>query len=140
MNNHWGTNYRAYQEGPTVFRFILRPHHRRDPAEASRFATAFSQPLLAAPARGTEPRNTPLLTVAPDDVLVTALKPSDDGRAVIVRLFGAAGQARSARLKWGGRQPVAVFLSDTSERAGRQVGDRIDVPASGLVTVRAEFK
>ena len=47
MNNHWGTNYRAYQEGPTVFRFVLRPHRRRDPAEASRFATGFSQPLLA---------------------------------------------------------------------------------------------
>ncbi len=49
MNNHWGTNYRAYQEGPTVFRFILRPHGRRDQAEASRFATGFSYPLLAAP-------------------------------------------------------------------------------------------
>ena len=24
MNNHWGTNYRAYQEGPTRFRFALR--------------------------------------------------------------------------------------------------------------------
>ena len=34
MNNHWGTNYRAYQDGPTVFRFILRPHGRRDAADA----------------------------------------------------------------------------------------------------------
>ena len=53
MNNHWGTNYRAYQEGPVVFRFVLRPH--RGPcsdAEASRFATDFSQPLVAVPGRG----------------------------------------------------------------------------------------
>ena len=56
MNNHWGTNYRAYQEGPTVFRFVLRPHGRRDPAEASRFATGFSQPLLAVPGTGREAR------------------------------------------------------------------------------------
>ncbi|HWQ93031.1 MAG TPA: hypothetical protein VN673_15245, partial [Clostridia bacterium] len=35
MNNHWGTNYRAYQDEPTVFRFILRPHRgQTDPAEA----------------------------------------------------------------------------------------------------------
>jgi alpha-mannosidase len=142
MNNHWGTNYRAYQEGPTVFRFILRPHRQRDPAEAARFATGFSQPLLAARATGIVGANhhSPLLIVEPADVLVTALKPSDDGRAIIVRLFGAATQARSASLKWGDTQPKAVFLSDTSERAGERVGGRIEVPASGLVTLRAEFR
>jgi alpha-mannosidase len=140
MNNHWGTNYRAYQEGPTVFRFILRPHGRRDPAEASRFATGFSYPLLAVPARGEQPTGTPLLTVEPSDALVTTLKPSDDGKALIVRLFGAAAKARSARLKWGGAKPETVFLSDTSERAGQRVGNWVEVPASGLVTLRAEFK
>ena len=57
MNNHWGTNYRAYQEGPVVFRFILRPHTGRgSDAEASRFATEFSQPLVAVPGRGRAPR------------------------------------------------------------------------------------
>ncbi|RPJ77721.1 MAG: hypothetical protein EHM13_15610 [Acidobacteria bacterium] len=140
MNNHWGTNYRAYQEGPTVFRFVLRPHGRRDPAEASRFATGFSQPLLAVGAHGEQPASTPRLTVQPSDVLVTALKPSDDGKALIVRLFGASAQARSADLKWGGAKPKAVFLSDTSERPGKRVGTRIKVPASGLVTLRAELQ
>jgi hypothetical protein len=139
MNNHWGTNYRAYQDGPTVFRFVLWPHRRRDPAEASRFATGFSQPLLAARAHGAKPSGTPFLSVEPDDVLVTALAPSDDGRAVIVRLFGASTQARSAALRWGGAPPKAVFLSDTSERAGERVGRRIAVPACGLVSLRAEF-
>lgn len=138
MNNHWGTNYRAYQEGPTVFRFVLRPHRRRDPAEASRFATGFSQPLLAIRAQGPQSAKS-LLTVEPSECLVTALKPSDDGRALIVRLFGATDKARSAHLKWGGRQAAAVFLSDTSERAGKPVDGPIDVPAWGLVTVRAEF-
>jgi hypothetical protein len=140
MNNHWGTNYRAYQEGPTVFRFILRPHRRRDLAEASRFATSFSHPLLPTRASGAKPSGTPFLRVEPEDVIVTALKPSDDGRAVIVRLFGASTRARSATLKWGGPQPVAVFLSDTSEHAGKEVGSRIEVPASGLVSLRAEFR
>jgi alpha-mannosidase len=153
MNNHWGTNYRAYQEGPTVFRFILRPHGRRDQAESARFATGFSYPLLAArvaqpPSAGDtpggggatwKPSGTPLLTVEPSDVIVTALKPSDDGKALIVRLFGAAAQTKSARLQWGGSQPKAVFLSDTSERSGSAVKDRIEVPPSGLVTLRAEL-
>src|SRR6201991_869991 len=46
MNNHWGTNYRAWQEGPVTFRYALRPHGRADAAEATRFATGLSQPLL----------------------------------------------------------------------------------------------
>ncbi|OHB65283.1 MAG: hypothetical protein A2Y77_14930 [Planctomycetes bacterium RBG_13_62_9] len=154
MNNHWGTNYRAYQEGPTVFRFILRPHGRRDTAEASRFATTFSQPLLAVrvaqpPSAGITPEGggatwkpigMPLLSVEPNDVIVTALKPSNDGQALIVRLFGASAETKSARLQWGDRQPKAVFLSDTSEQPGKRVADRIEVPASGLVSLRAEFK
>jgi alpha-mannosidase len=140
MNNHWGTNYRAYQEGPTVFRFVLRPHGRRDPAEASRFATGFSYPLLAVPARNEKPTGTPLLTVQPSGVLVTALKPSDDGKALIVRLFAASTQAQAADLKWGTVKPKAVFLSDTSERPGKRIGTRIKVPSSGLVTLRAELQ
>ncbi|HON90073.1 MAG TPA: polysaccharide lyase family protein [Sedimentisphaerales bacterium] len=139
MNNHWGTNYRAYQEGPTVFRFVLRPHRKRDTAEASRFATGFSQPLLVAPAAGESPTAKPLLTVEPADVLVTCLKPSDDGRALIVRLFGASDQVRSARLIWPGPQPTTISLSDVSERAGHPIRGHIEVPAHGLVTLRAEF-
>jgi alpha-mannosidase len=139
MNNHWGTNYRAYQEGPTVFRFILRPHGRRDVAEASRFATGFSQPLLPVRASVAKPSGTPFLRVEPDDVLVAALKPSDDGKAVIVRLFGASTKARSVTLRWGVTPPAGVFLSDTSERAGEEVRGKIQVPACGLVSLRAEF-
>ena len=92
MNNHWGTNYRAYQEGPVAFHFLLRPHRGSNPGEASRLAIGFSQPLLATPARGDPPPPRSLLQVHSSDVLITALKPSDDGRALMVRLFGAAGQ------------------------------------------------
>ncbi len=139
MNNHWGTNYRAYQEGPTVFRFVLRPHRQPDRAEASRFATGLSQPLLARKASAKQPLATPLLRVSPEDVLVTALKPSDDGKAIIVRLFGASEKARTAKLDWGTKPEKRMFLSDTSERAGELVGSRVPVPAGGLVSLRVEF-
>ncbi|MFA5191449.1 MAG: discoidin domain-containing protein [Verrucomicrobiia bacterium] len=139
MNNHWHTNYRAYQEGPVQFRFILRPH--RGPsadAENSRFATGFSQPLVATPARGRAPSPTPLLRVEPADVLVTALKPSDDGKAWIVRLFGAGGTPASAKLTWSKPAPRRVWLSDTSEKPLRRAAADIAVPAWGVVTLRAE--
>ncbi len=139
MNNHWGTNYRAYQDGLVTFRFALRPHRRYDPVEAARLAIGLSQPLLAAPAGGSAPAAAaPRLRVEPDDVLVTALKPSDDGKAWIVRLFGASGEDREANLSWSSPAPSRITLSDLSEKPGREAGGKVPVPGWSVVTVRAE--
>jgi alpha-mannosidase len=138
MNNHWGTNYRAYQEGPVVFRFALRPHRESTPAEATRLATSLSQPLVAAPARGAAPPAASLLRVEPESVLVTALKPSDDGRAWIVRLFNASGNAADAKIVWGQPASKAMSVSDTSEKPGQRLEGPIAMPGWGLSTVRVE--
>lgn len=138
MNNHWGTNYRAYQDGPTSFRFVLRPHHEPDPAAATRFALGFSQKLLVLPASDTSPVAASLLRIEPPGVVVIALKPSDDGKALIVRLFGASGKAEQAKLSWS-VTPKQVTLSNTAEEAGQAVGKTIDVPAWGVTTLRAEL-
>ena len=138
MNNHWGTNYRAYQEGPVAFRYLLRPHRGFNPTEASRLAIGRSQPLIAVPARGPAPSSTPLLQVDSEKVLVTGVKPSDDGKAWMVRLFGAGGQAVKTGLSWNGPGPKQIWLSDTSEKALRKQPGPIEVPAYGLVTLRVE--
>jgi hypothetical protein len=73
-------------------------------------------------------------------VLVTGLKPSDDGRAIIVRLFGASGDTESVKLNWGAVKPKAIFVTDTSEKPGAALGNRVTVPAQGLVSLRAEIE
>jgi alpha-mannosidase len=138
MNNHWGTNYRPYQEGVVTFRYALRPHEGYDPAAAARFATGLGQPLIAAPAaRSASPRS-PLLRVEPDDVLVTTLKPSDDGQAWIVRLFGASGHDRETKLVWASPQPSKVWISDLAESRISLASDPLAVGAWDLVTLRAD--
>lgn len=139
MNNHWGTNYRAYQEGPTRFRFVLRPFRKSDPAENTRFATGFSQPLLPLPARGPQPAKSSWLRLSSDQVVVSGLKPSDDGKALIVRLFGATAQRESVKLNWAGRRPRNLTITDTSERPGAKLNRRLTVPGYGLVSLRAEL-
>ena len=138
MNNHWGTNYRAYQEGPVVFRYFLRPHRGFNPIEASRLAIGRSQPLIAVPAGGPEPSASPLFRVDSEKVLVTGIKPSDDGKAIMLKLFGAAGQAVKTLVSWNRPKLKKIFLSDTSEKARRNIRGPIEVPAYGLVTLRAE--
>jgi hypothetical protein len=139
MNNHWGTNYRAYQDGPVLFRFILRPHGVYDPVEATRFGMERSFPLIAAPASGASAPAEPRLIVRAPEVLATALKPSDDGQALILRLFGASGSTERTRVQWIHPPARSVFLSDVGERAGPKIPALVTVPGSGLISLRAEI-
>jgi len=137
MNNHWHTNYRADQEGPTVFRFAIQPHLSFRPEEAAKFGVSCSQPLLVRKAAGQRPAPS-RLRLSSDKVLVSALKPADDGRGWIVRLFGASGQTERVKLTWDKPGPTHLWLSDLSEEPLQEIGRSIEVPAWGIVTVRAE--
>jgi alpha-mannosidase len=137
MNNHWHTNYRAEQEGPTVFRYAIRPHKGYAPEDAARFGVACSQPLIVVPASGGAPAK-PRLALSSDKVLITAFKPSDDGKARIVRLFGASGETEKVKLSWASPAPRQVWFSDTSELPRQKATPIIEVPSWGIVTLRAE--
>ena len=137
MNNHWETNYRAYQEGVVEFRYALRAHAGYDAAAASRFAIGLSQ-LLVAKAANSEPPSEPLMRIEPSDVLAVSLKPTDDGDAWIVRLFGASGETREAKLRWLRPERVRFSLSDLSEDPIKQLDEEVIVEGWGVVTVRAD--
>jgi alpha-mannosidase len=137
MNNHWHTNYRADQEGPTVFRFALKPHLAFAPEEAAKFGVACSQPLLITKATGQHPVKS-RFQLSSDKVLVTAFKPSDDGKGCIVRLFGASGKTEKVKLSWSKPAPTHIWLSDLSEEPAHEAGRSIEVPGWGIVTLRAE--
>ncbi len=138
MNNHWGTNYRAYQEGPVTFRYALRPHRGNDAAEAESFATGLTQPLCVAPATG-KPSLSPMLKVSPSEVLVQSLKPSEDGKAWIVRLFGASGESRQASLLLSDKSRAGkAWISNLAEETVVPLGATIPIAGWELVTVRVE--
>lgn len=137
MNNHWGTNYCAYQDGPVEFRYALRPNSGYDPAAASRLAIGLSQPLVAS-AAGSKAPSEPLLRVEPLDVLAFTLKESSDGDAWIVRLFSATGEKQKATLHWSEPAPHKIWLSDLSEKPIEPLDREITVAGWDLVTVRAD--
>ena len=138
MNNHWGTNYRAYQEGPVTFRFALGPHAAYDPAAATRLATGLSQPLLALPASPVVPSGRARLTLTNERVFATAFKPSDDGKGWILRLYNVSDKEQQMSVEWGEPKPARMFLSGTSEARGAEVSGAVTIPAWGMVTIRAE--
>jgi hypothetical protein len=136
MNNHWHTNYRADQEGPTWFRFALQPHGGYDADAAMRFGVESTQPLIVAPASGSAPLPA-RLQLDSDEIIATAFKPSDDGKAVILRLFNPSDEAQTTRLKWN--SPVSkTWLSNGREDQLEQAPSAITLPKSGSVTLRVE--
>ncbi|HZR21751.1 MAG TPA: glycosyl hydrolase-related protein [Verrucomicrobiae bacterium] len=137
MNNHWHTNYRADQDGPTVFRYALQPHRAFAADESARFGVSCSQPLIALKASGKAPPES-RLRLSTDRVLVSAFKPADDGKGWIVRLFGASGHDERVKLSWNDPAPRHLWLSDLSEQPKHEADHSINVPAWGIVTLRAE--
>ncbi|HET6218779.1 MAG TPA: glycosyl hydrolase-related protein [Acidobacteriaceae bacterium] len=138
MNNHWGTNYRAYQEGPVTFRYALRPHRRYDASAASRLAIGFSEALLARQSSSSKGELASLLRIEPSDVIVITLKPSEDRKAWIIRLFEASGERRRVKLTWASSQVGRTWRSNLAEEELAPVGDEISIAGWELVTLRAE--
>jgi len=136
MNNHWGTNYRAYQEGVVEFRYALRPHEGYDAAASSRFAIGLSQPLVTTVA-GAGALKAPLLKVEPQDVLAQTLKTSEDGQGWVLRLFGASGEERKAKVTWPA-EVQQMWLSDAGEQRLRRLEHEVTVAGWDLVTLRAD--
>ena len=135
MNNHWHTNYRADQEGWTTFRYAVRPHRGYDPIAAAHFGIENTIPLIAAPAIGAKPMAS-VLQVEPAGVLVSEFKPSNDGKAWIIRLLGASGKDETAQLTLPGSPTIAY--SDMSEMPGKRAPAQIPVPSWSIVTLRVD--
>ncbi len=139
MNNHWHTNYKAYQEGLVTFRYALQPHAEYDPEKVMKFAIEISQPLLVMSARK-EASIESRLKLNNEAVIITALKPSKDKKALILRLYSASGKDESASIIWSEPKPIGIWLSDLSERPLSKTNEVIKVPAGSIVTLRAEMR
>jgi len=139
FNNYWHTNYKAGQGGEISLRYSLRPHGGPfDPAEAKKFSMNAKQPLLAAPADLSTPPPPPLLKISPSSIVVSSLKPSRDGRALIVRLYNASDKSQRVRLEWLGLKNIRVTLSDFDEKAVQKLGRVFPLSPWEIATLRAE--
>ena len=78
-----------------------------------------------------------LLRLDSPDIIVSALKPSDDGKALIVRLYNPTGVTQTTKLDWN--RPVRqVWLSSAREEQGGAAPAEIPVPQLGTATLRVE--
>ena len=77
----------------------------------------------------------------PPDILALSLKPNTDGKAWIVRLYGASEGPREARLvwaEWAEQKAGKIWLSNLAEEQLAPAADSIRIAPSQLVTLRVE--
>jgi len=139
MNNYWETNYKASQEDFVVFRYSIMPHRQFDSVAAARFGIERSQPLVAVPVDESAPVRDSLFRVEPESVMVSSLKPSEDGGAWIVRLFNSSDVSVKATLTWADPVPKRVWKSSPFEEEGTPLSGPIDLPGYGIATLRADL-
>jgi alpha-mannosidase len=134
LNNYWHTNYKADQSGEMTFRFRVRPHGAFDAAMLRRFGAEVEQPLLAAESVPGAPL--PVLPFTLDGAAVaSALKPADDGRGSIVRLYNPTPSAATPLLN-GRSLRLQLSVVGADGQASQPLGGMVRVPAFGTIVVR----
>jgi hypothetical protein len=117
----------------------VAPHGPYDAPAADRFARGQSQPLIAL-AADKNPIAEPFLRVLSDQVAVTILKSTADGKLLIVRLRSFSETDAHVRLSWAARQPRSVTLTNAfDDRGATELGNEVVVPAMGFVWLRVEW-
>ncbi len=132
----------AQELGRHAFAFAVFPHAGA-PAEALGEAHRFANPLVAQATglhEGRLPVRGSFLDVSPPQMVVTAIKPPEDGEGLVVRLYNPSPTPTTAELSlW--RPPAAAVLADLEERPLRPMpseGGRVQVALGGwqIATLR----
>ncbi len=130
--------------GRQEFHYALYPHAGTwDEAGSLLQARRWATPVRCAQAgkgHGTLPWAGSLFTVSRNDVVVTAVKPAEDGRGIIVRLFNPSLETRAARIDWH-QPPKSAWLArmDETETEALKTDARsipVQLAPKKIVTVR----
>ena len=140
MNNYWETNYKAGQEGPTTFRYSIRPHDGLfDSARTARFGIESGRPLILVPVKsGTEYDKPPPVTVSPTGVIVTSLRPDGEGSGMTVRLFNTSGKPETISVAFGKRAAAIERVTPPGDSAAME--SPFTMAPNEIATIRAVFR
>lgn len=142
----------AQLQGEHVFHYALMPHQGTWlEASAQQAAQAFNHPLggvASSVQKGILPSSSSLLEIQPAALALSTIKPAEDGRGIIVRLWNPADYAiPDATLKFY-RSPVRVTLENLAEEnvlselaLGGEQRNQVSfgLAAKRIATLRVEF-
>jgi alpha-mannosidase len=140
MNNLWHTNFRADQEGPTIFHYILQAHESGyNSMEANRTGLNNHQPLVVGPANGIS-RSQLDFSLNGDNVYIEMIKPSDDGKARILTIVNSSEQTSTVSIVPHQDARIKAWESNLSEEKISSLSPGFKVSGKAIMTIRIENK
>jgi hypothetical protein len=138
MNNYWHTNYKADQEGPVNFSYAIQPHAAFDPAAAARFGRERREPLIVALVDESRPPAKSLFHISPDDVVVSFVRPINEGDAWLVYVYNPTAADQRITLQFDSAVRVTVRRSDAFGKAIDSPAGPIPIAANGSLYLRVD--
>lgn len=137
MNNAWFVNYKAFQEGKIPFHYVLRPHQEFDHFETKKFGIEQTQPLMLVPVKqDAAPIQSSIQLKNSQNILITSLKMSIDGKAIMLRVFNPTDENGSALLT--DTENRQLYLSSSKEEKGEKTESTIQLAPWEVRTYRIE--
>lgn len=109
LNNYWSPKWAGKKSAQLQFRYALTSGQHFDPAQASWFGREARYPLEIATLKTSDklpgvhgdlsPSEGTFATVMPENIVLCALKPAEEGPDLVVRLLETAGRESEGMLK-----------------------------------------
>jgi alpha-mannosidase len=139
MNNHWEVNYKAFQEGPVTFRYLLVPHNGSyDGAAAEKLGRAFCQPFVVVETDPSFHADGLPFVLSGDRLVVTSLSALSEGKDYLVRLYNPGACRGETEISEKDGNSVKIWYCDPSGNPMEPAEDRIELPGYGVTTLRIE--
>ncbi|MDK2972651.1 MAG: 2-O-(6-phospho-alpha-D-mannosyl)-D-glycerate hydrolase [Candidatus Sumerlaeota bacterium] len=101
--------------GTRRYAFWIHPHagdwRESDVVRLAQRHVVLLQGVLSAPGKGTRPRRASFLSVTDDRLIVSAIKQSEDGKSVVVRLWNPRAETISTRVDFEAPVAKATLLT-----------------------------
>jgi len=138
MNNYWHTNYKAEQDGESVFRFSLWPHLAYSTAATERFAVERAHPLIAMPRLPDAGARGSLFSLIGTSSIATGFKPTADLTGWILHLYNPSASPDTVQVSWHGGGSIRLYGTDLSEARGAEATTPLLLPPYGVLILRLE--
>ena len=134
MNNYWGTNYKATQEGKTLFRYYLRAHDAFDRGQTKKQGMEIAQPLIAV--RGVPGEKLREIPSAGEDLIVTLVRPA--GKGLLMRVFNPTERVCPLSLTWKIPGERMLYLTDPMGKKRETMPEDTELQPFGIITLLVE--
>ena len=139
MNNHWHTNFRAFQEGVVSFRYFIKTHEKGyDAYDASLFGLENHEPFVAAKASGNADEKLFFTVNGNNHVFVESMKPANDGKGVIIQLVNSSDKEANVKINSLTGKALKIWASNIlEEKLDKKTADFV-IAGKDNVSIRVE--